>query len=46
MLYTGTTAQVITLEKLSEEFDVTAGLLQDGTLVPFIFIILVIKCSK
>ena len=41
IFYIGTTAQVITPDGPSEEFDISAGVLQGDTLAPFIFVIVV-----
>ena len=40
--YTGTAAQAITPVGLCKDSEVTAGVLQGGTLAPFIFVIAIV----
>jgi hypothetical protein len=41
VLYEGSTTRVILDEKLSDEFKVSTGILQDDVLAPFLFIIVI-----
>ena len=44
ILYTGTKAQVLTPDGITELFDILAGVLQGDTLAPYIFVIVVDYC--
>ena len=46
MLYTNTRAQVITWDGMTELFEILAGVLQDDTLAPYLFIIVVDYCMR
>ena len=46
LLYSGTKAQVITPDGMTELFDILAGVLQGDTLAPYLFIIVVDYCMS
>ena len=46
MLYTNTSAQVITLDGKTEFFEILAGVLQGDTLAPYLFVIVMDYCMR